>query len=247
MIAYQRRRSHKKSIITLAAIGGAVLVIALWIYLPPLAQMHARDLVKKAAATKDINRQELYLKIAVKLDAHNGAATTGLSRVELRSAIERGAGAAEINAAADDLLTHSTSDDDRLLAGLAYIVAGNSSQTSATKGALNHSQALQRLQAADSGTLPLSLELAATGLQNSAERLLQKQPDSFPRDVALGDIYFARNDLGQAVKFYSLATKQNPADIASRERLAASLAKLGRSSEAAAQNQLITKLKDGRP
>jgi hypothetical protein len=232
--------------IVTSVIGTVIVALSVWIFAPPFAADHARQLITLAGKTADVNRQELYLSMARRLNANNQTAITGLDRLKVRQLIEQGSTAAAVTAA-DELLVHSSTESDRLLAGFAYILAGNTARIDDTEARLAHSQTLQRLQRAKSGTLPLALEMAAIGLQNSSERLLIKLPDSFLRDIALGDIYAGRASYRQAKTSYTAAAALNPADIPVRQKLASALRRLNQDSATAAQDQLIAKLRAGRP
>ena len=152
--------------------------------------------------------------------------------------------------AATDLLRVGNDAGDRLLAVLVYAAAGDKAAADSAIALLEPSEALQRAKRARASYTGLGIELAASGLPNSAERFLVKQPASFVRDATLGDISTARGgqaNLTKARDYYSAALTFKPDSIAVRQKLAATLTALGDTAAATAQQKLIAKLQSGRP
>jgi Flp pilus assembly protein TadD len=96
----------------------------------------------------------------------------------------------------------------------------------------------------------LGIEMAAAGLPKSAERFLVKQPAGFARNATLADIAAARGgetNLGQARDYYQSALTFKPDSAELRGKLASVLDRLGDTTAAAVQRQLVSKIEAGKP
>ncbi|HSX02829.1 MAG TPA: hypothetical protein VLI05_05970 [Candidatus Saccharimonadia bacterium] len=174
---------------------------------------------------------------------------TEVLRLQLRTQLELGR-TADAAVTAGQLAARSPSADDAQLAGLAYLVAGQPQSLPSLVPRLAPPEAAQRLQAAQADNLALGRELYATGLLQSSERLLMKQPSSTTRDVILGTINAARATPGSqatARDFYAAALQLDPTNRPARQGLIATLRALKDDEAADKQTALQAQLDAGRP
>jgi len=269
--AWKRRRSRwlVGGTLVLLTTGGGVLA---W---PGYATHQAASYLAAAANTSDSQIKELDLKSALwyqpsyaeadyqlaklylsqgrhvdaiklfdKMDAGRDA-----NRLRVMIRLEDGEVATARTAAAG-LLKSATSDDDRSLAALAFLATGDKTSAGQAKALLESTEAAQRVTRAENSDIALGIELAATGLPNSAERVLSVLPASFMRDAVLAGVYRdhgSRADLIKARDLFASALILKPADVDVRAAYAEVLTALGDISSASIQRERIARLQAGKP
>ncbi len=259
---------------TVVIIASAAALAASWPVAVVAARAQAASLIGEAGSANSAEAATDY-QLATRLDPSNPAGFVGLAhtqilaghadaalvtldragegseagRLRLRTLIELG----RTNEAADraaSFAVHGRSDSDILLAGLAYALAGRTTDIPALIPLVGSPEAAQRLSRASSGDLPLAAELYASGLPESSRTLLMKQPTSFERNLLLAKILYARHsqpDLASAANYLKIAVALDPSGIAARQLLASVYSDSSLHAESAAQTVLITKLQSGRP
>jgi hypothetical protein len=157
------------------------------------------------------------------------------------------------NEAADHasaLTGKSHTDADIILTALAYAQAGRLSDIPNLIPLVGSPEAAQHISRSQSSSLPLAVELAASGLPESSRRLLMKMVTSFERNILLAQIYFARHtpaDDKKASEFLEVAVALNPADAPAHRLLADIYSVRGLTAQSSAQDILASKLEAGRP
>jgi len=260
----------------LFVLGAAVLTLVavalgLW---PGFVEAQSGAYLTAADRAANLQDRELDLKVSIWLkpsgDANLGLVKLYLSQDREAEAValfnSTGAGAESsrlkllIDMEADrgdqaakdaaDLTKASQTDADRLLATLVYTATQNTAAADATMALLGHSEALERAKRARGSMTGLGIEMAAAGLPKSAERFLVKQPAGFARNATLADIAAARGgetNLGQARDYYQSALTFKPDSAELRGKLASVLDRLGDTTAAAVQRQLVSKIEAGKP
>ena len=172
-----------------------------------------------------------------------------VTRLKLKTYLEAGQ-IAQATSAAESLTFSDAAAGDLVLACLAYAVAGRPGDCSSLAARLSDSEALEATSQAQVGKLPLAAQLLANGLPNSASSILSEQPTSFQRNLLLGRIHYQTHttaSLAAAADYLSQAVEFDPSSIAAHQLLAAVYHDLNRTTEAADQDTLVTKLISGRP
>lgn len=272
--------NFQPSSIKFAAFATATILLtagslaALW----PLALVTARQ--ESAALVGEGSRADAGeaatdFLLATWLDRHNTAAYTALARTQiaagqpdaaLASLTHAGQGSeveqlrvrtlvelGRTDAAADtatSLTTPGRSQDDLLLAVLAYENAGRHADTPALLSRLTSPEASRAAARAQTGQLGLATELYATGLLRSSSAILAKTPTSYERNLLLARIRYAQHTrpaLAEATDYLTAANALNPANTEARTLLAKVYRELGNIHDAQVQTALIAKLQSGRP
>ena len=196
--------------------------------------------------------QQLYStgQFAAALRSQEGAgesATSQQIKVETLLELVRNQDAAT---AADSLLAVCSTDNCIKLAAFAYDVSGRTSDSTALASRVSSPEAARSITLAQAGPLPLAAQLYATGLLNSSSALLLQQPESFERDLMLGQIYSSstqKTDLLSAADYLEAATTLQPSNLQAHQLLASVFRSLNQSSNAGQQDQLVANLQTGRP
>jgi len=275
---YKYMHRPSPSTIKFSLLSGAVLLgtsaslASLWAYATNAARQQAAQLVQEGNTANGAEAQVDY-QLATWLDPRNQPAYAGLARLQIATgqtdeALDSLAKAGEgseveqlkvrtlmelgrTNQAADEaskLTTPGHSDDDLILASLAYALAGRTIDD-ALIGRLSSPEAVQRVQKVKVSQLHLANELFATGLLKSSSALLVKMPDSFQRNLQLARIGFARHEpetLIQAENLLNRAILQNPTNLVARHLLSNVYRAQNKSIEAQAQEAFIAKVQSGR-
>jgi len=255
-------------------IASAASLASLWPASLAAARQQSASLVQQAAKVSGGEAAVDY-RLAIWLDRNNPSAYLGLaqlkiaagqpgqalallsragegiaaSRLRVRTLIELGR-YQEAATAASSLTISGASDDDVVLASLAYALASRPADITALISRVTAPEALQRVLRAQAGYVPLAVELYATGLVQSSSRLLTNLPTSYERNLLLGRIHFARHtsaDLSQAADFTSSAAALNPSSLEAHQLLAAIYRAQGNLTAASEQDTLVVKLQGGRP
>lgn len=258
--------------VTVLASAGALA--ALWPVTLAAAHQESAELVGEASYANPGEAATDYL-LATWLDHHNTAAYAGLARTQIatgrpdaalaslshagqgseveqlrvRTLIELGRPDAAADAAAT-LTASNRSQDDLLLAVLAYDNAGRPDNATALIPRLTSPEAAQAAARAQAGPLGLAAELSATGLLRSSSAILVKTPTSYDRNLQLARIRYAQHTkatLAEATDYLISANALNPANINARQLLAKIYRELGNTHDAQVQAALIAKLQSGRP
>ena len=255
-------------LLAVATIGAtAGLCVAAKPYAMAAAQAESRRLTQIGEQAGGAEAQ-LSFELAHMLSRHNQPAALDLAREQVAAgqyvaALDslawagQGSEAAKLRLIAQLELGHTTAatvsaaqlsataptDDNLLLATLADTVTGQAAPAQALADRVSAPEARSRAVAALANPLTLGRELAASGLLNTAERILTRQPVSAPRELLLGDILSRRptpERLALARRHYEAAIRLNPADPAARQALITTLTALG---DTAAANQQMQQLK----
>jgi thioredoxin-like negative regulator of GroEL len=261
------------SAVTLAAATAGLA--ALWPAALAAARAQSTELTQAGRQTSGGEALTDY-QLAAWLDPNNQAAYTGLAReqilagraddalanlsragegsevmqLKVRTLLELGRYNEAANIA-NGLTSPDRTTADIALAGLAFALANRPpGDITALMDRVTAPEALQTLQRAQSGNLPLAAELYATGLLRSSSAILTKLPSGYQRDTLLARINIARHtpeSLAAAIVNLQAAITANPADITARTLLAQAHRDLGQADAAAAQDSAIAKHKTGRP
>jgi thioredoxin-like negative regulator of GroEL len=171
-----------------------------------------------------------------------------VEQLKVRTLLELGRNNEAANEATK-LSAPGRSQDDLMLAVLAYAAAGRTADESTT-ARLSSPEALQRVQRANAGALTLAAELYASGLLRSSSALLTRLPTSYERNLLLARINYDRHtktDLAAAGNLLTGAIALNPASIEARQLLANVYRDQNRLTDAQKQDAFIAKLRNGQP
>ncbi|HEY2004303.1 MAG TPA: tetratricopeptide repeat protein [Candidatus Saccharimonadia bacterium] len=267
--------STKFSVFAVVAILASSAGLAtLWPLTLAAAHHESAALVGEASSAPAGEAATDYL-LATWLDRHNTAAYTNLARTQItagqpeaalaslqhagrgsevdelrvRTLLELGR-TSDAAAAAIPLTTPGCSQDDLLLASLAYDVAGRTADATALMPRLTSPEVAQAATRAQSANLALAAELYATGLLRSSSAILVKSPTSYERDLLLGHIRYSQHTraaLTEAVDYLATANALNPTNLEARTLLAKIYSELGNLAASQAQTALIIKLQSNRP
>jgi hypothetical protein len=155
---------------------------------------------------------------------------------------------ADATGSAAQLAKASNRPQDLLLASLAYALAGKRELIDALTIRMTDSEALQRIQRAKANDLLLGTELYATGLPDSAQRILVKQPGSYERDYLLAQIAYARHTHDSLINteaYLTSAIGYNASSIPARQLLVQVLRNQDKADEAGRQQDLLDRLHRG--
>jgi tetratricopeptide (TPR) repeat protein len=258
----------------ITVLGSASLLASLWPLALSTARAQSGQLTREAATAQDGEAYVNYL-LAARLNPANQAAYLGLARAQLaanqpdqalrsleqagqgseaqqlkvRTLMELGRYAAAANEAV--VLTSSDrSEDDMVLAALSFALADRQSDIAPLISHIASSEALQRVQSAQMGSIPLARQLYATGLLNSSSSLLNKMAPSYEQMLLQATILYAKHtkpDLTAAVELLRRSLVLQPASLEARKLLRQVHTDLGQTEAASQQTDLISRLGTGRP
>jgi hypothetical protein len=255
-------------------VAGAMSLASLW----PVTLQAARDqsaaLVVAGDKAKGPEAANDYL-LATYLDPANHQAHIRLARTQIAAGqadlalktLERAGQGSEVEQlkvrtlieigrpgdAADEavrLTEPGRTEDDIVLASLAYGLAGRTADAQALSTRVTSPEALQRIARAQASLITLAAELYATGLQNSSSALLEKLPVSYERNYLLARIHYGlytKASLARAAELLRVSIGINPASLESRDLLAKVLRAQGDANGAVEQDAAAAKLRSGRP
>jgi hypothetical protein len=152
--------------------------------------------------------------------------------------------------AASALTFASATDQDLVLASLAYSSDDQESRVSTLLPRISSPEALHAAKRAQAGKLPLAAQLYAAGLLNSSKQLLINLPASYERNLTLSQIDYdnpTRSNLAKAEELLLNAIALNPASTQSRQLLVKIYRAENKTTLADMQIALINKLQSGRP
>jgi hypothetical protein len=178
------------------------------------------------------------------------AAGEGIEAVRLRLRLQIELASLGIANSAGRLAAVATTDDDRLLVAMGYLVAGRPQDVPAVTAAMSAPKPLQRVQRASSSVTALGAELYAMQLVRASGRLLMKQPSSLTRDILLGHMAAAKRTpaaYAQARGYFEAALQHDITNTEARTGLIAALEALGNNQAAIQQIKLNGRLQTGRP
>lgn len=255
-------------------ISTATAIAATWPLLRAAGRWESSQLVGEARGA-NLAEAAVDYHLATKLDPANHAGYLGLARnqiaagqanLALSSLANAGEGSdatrlrvrtlLELNrrsAAADqasNLTQPGSSDADIELSALADALAGRTDAITPLITAVSSPEAAQHVRRAQTGNLPLAVELYASGLPESSRTLLVSLPTSYERNLLLARIYTTRHsptDLATATDYLSEAVRLNPSDIEAHQLLAELFTDQGQTAASANQSALIKQLQTGRP
>ena len=259
---------------TATVLAAAGTLAALWPLALTAARHESANLVGEGNQAHAGEAATDYL-LATWLDRHNTAAYAGLARTQIaagqpdaaltslthagegseveqlrvRTLIELGR-ASDAAAAGGALTTPGRSQNDLLLAVLAYENAGRHTDTTALIPRLTSPDTAEGAARAQAGPLGLATELYATGLLRSSSAILTKAPTSYQRNLLLARIRYAQHTksaLTDAADYLATANALNPANTEARLLLTKVYRELGNTHDAQVQTALIAKLQAGRP
>jgi len=262
------------AIAIVAILASATGLAALWPLAVAVAHRESAALVGEANSAPAGEAATDYL-LATRLDHHNTAAYANLARTQIaagqpeaalaslqhagqgsvvdelrvRTLLELGR-STDAAIAATPLTAPDRSQDDLLLAALAYDAAARPTDAAALMPRLTSPEAAEAATRAQSSDIGLAAELYATGLLHSSSAILVKTPTSYERNLLLGHICYSehtRAALTEAVDYLTTANALNPANLEARTLLAKVYWELGNVTASQAQTALITKLQSNRP
>jgi len=181
--------------------------------------------------------------------AGGAGSNTALLALSLKASLEAGNAAAAMSTA-DKLAKLSSNQANLRFCALAYGVGERQESLTALAPRLTAPEAVQALLAAQLDKVALGRELYATGLVDSAQRLLSSQPSSYERDYVLAQLVFSQGhpkQLAQAETYANHAVAANLTSRSARQLLIRILEAEYKTDLANGQKQLLEQLEVGQP
>lgn len=232
------------SLATLVVLASATALAYSWPYAQGAARGESSRLVGDAARAKPTEALADY-QLAVWLDPASIKAKLGLAAAQIKAS-QAEAALVTLEGAGQG----SEAADLRLRANIELGRTDPGSGLAALIGRQDSPEAVQALDRAEAGQLPLAVELYAAGLPESSSAILLKLPTSFERNLLLARINYDRhtlNSLVVATDNLSVAVALNPSDISAHRLYATVLAERGLNAESSHQTDLIRRLTFKRP
>lgn len=175
-------------------------------------------------------------------------------RVRLAVMLENGRSNQAVQSA-ERLDNGLATEEDVILAALAYGIGDRSAKLEAVHTRLTSAEALQSLRKIIASKVTLSDELRARGLPISSRAMLAAAPVSIPRNSRLIPVIIAGRDLTalsdgeltQVTRLQREILTINPADIPVRRSYVATLKAQKNLALAATEQGLVNKLESGKP
>jgi hypothetical protein len=258
----------------LVVVASGSLIALMWPTAITIAHQQAGQLVAEGALTNGGEAEADY-HLATLLEPGNTAAHLGLAEQQYSTGQFAAALASQVGAgdtvssqqikveallqltrnhdaatAADNLLTVCSTDDCLKLGAFAYDLDGRASDATSLEARVSSPEAARSITLAQAGQIPLAAQLYASGLLNSSSALLLSLPESFERDLMLGQIYATsvqKADLLRAARYLQASTSLQPSNLQAHQLLASVYRSLNQFSNAGQQDQLVSNLLTGRP